>query len=77
MNIIKIVIVVILVTYLVSPEVVDVTLKHRLAAHIDCHIIDGAGEHGVSAPGPSSQVRGGGGVVVAGGGPGLHPSPRH
>ena len=77
MNIIKIVIVVILATYLVSPEVVDVTLEHRLAAHIDRHIIDGAGEHGVSAPAPSPQVRGGGGVVVAVGGPGLHPTPCH
>ena len=70
--------VVILVTYLVSPEVVDVTLEHSLAAHVHGDIVDGAGEHGVGAarPGPA-QVRGGGGVVVAGGGPGLHAAPRH
>lgn len=70
-------IVVIVVTYLVPPEVVDVTLEHRLAAHINCDIIDGAGEHGVSAPSPSPQIRGGGGVVVAGGRSWLHPTPGH
>ena len=66
----------VVILYLVSPEVVDVTLEHSLAAHIDGDIVDGAGKHGVSAPGPA-HVRGGGGVVVAGGGPGLCAPPRH
>ena len=50
-------------------------LEHRLAAHVHGDIVDGPGEHGVSAPGPASHVRGGG-VVVAGGGARLLPPRR-